>query len=67
MRPWPGWRVARVGWFGALGVALIFFPVLSADYCVMLPSFMTLIAAGGPLHWLAGQKATCRRCALEIG
>jgi hypothetical protein len=57
-----GWNVWKVG---VLGIALLW-PVLAADYCVMLPSTMIYLAAGGPLRSFAITKPCCRRCSLEL-
>ncbi len=64
--PWRGWSVARYGWYGMLGVLVLVFPIMACDYCVMIPTMMGIILAGGPLHWLARQKPVCTRCSLEL-
>ena len=66
IRPWRGWRAAWLIWRIVMVVALIFSPFLSADYCVMLPSLMLMLAAGGPLYRYARTKPACRRCLLEL-
>ncbi len=65
-RPWGGWIWARRLWFVVLGVFLMLFPFMSADYVCMIPTFMLVVFASGPLFHLAGLKATCRRCRLEL-
>ena len=64
--PWPGWRAARTAWWVVLGIVLIVFPVAAADYCVMLPSFMAYLMAGGPIRAHAKTKPVCRCCSLEL-
>ncbi|MEM1418950.1 MAG: hypothetical protein AAGH15_28920 [Myxococcota bacterium] len=66
MRPWRGWRWALRGWVGVLVLLGILSPVLSADYCVMIPSAMLVMSAGGPLLRLAREVPTCRRCGAPI-
>jgi hypothetical protein len=47
-------------------VALCLAPMLAADYCVMLPSFMVFLTAGGPTYARAKVRPACRRCLLEL-
>ncbi len=66
VRPWRGWRPAWLVWRVALVFALTLSPFLAADYCVMLPSLMVFLAAGGPLYGHARVRPACRRCRLEL-
>lgn len=64
--PWPGWQVARYGWYATIGVMLFAFPVMAADYCVMIPTMMGIILAGSTVHAYAKQKPVCKLCSLEL-
>lgn len=66
LRPWRGWRPAWIAWRMGLVIALSLSPFLAADYCVMLPSLMVFLTAGGPLYAHAKIRPTCRRCLLEL-
>lgn len=66
IRPWRGWKPAWLAWKLFLVVVLALFPLLASDYCVMLPSMMLYILAGGPLRAFARQLPVCRRCSLEL-
>lgn len=66
IRPWRGWRPLRIGWFVVLGILLLLSPVLSADYIVMTPVALAIVAAIGPLNHLASQKPICRTCGLGL-
>jgi hypothetical protein len=57
-----GWAIWRVGLIGVLALT----PFLASDYCVMLPSMMLYLAAGGPLRALARTRPVCPRCSLEL-
>lgn len=62
VRPWPHWKRVRYGFFGVLGVAAMFSPVILADGCMLIPSLFLFISALGPLNGLAAQQPTCARC-----
>lgn len=66
IRPWRGWKPAWTVWKVFLGVYLLLFPLLASDYCIMLPSMMLYVVAGGPLRSFARQKPVCRRCSAEL-
>ena len=66
IRPWAGWKWARGLWFLVLGVFLMLFPFMSADYVCMIPTFILVVFASGPLFRLAGLKPSCRQCRLEL-
>jgi hypothetical protein len=66
VRPWRGWKIARAGWLATMILAVVLFPFLSADYCYMLPTFMVILAAWGPIWRLASERPTCRRCNLDL-
>lgn len=66
IRTWRGFRVGWTIWrIGLVGV-LALSPLLASDYCVMLPSMMFYLAAGGPLRALARTRPVCPRCSLEL-
>lgn len=65
-RPWRGWKTAWILWRVLFVVALCLSPMLAADYCVMLPSFMVFLTAGGPTYARAKVRPACRRCLLEL-
>jgi hypothetical protein len=66
IRPWRGWKPAWTAWKIGLVVVLALFPLLASDYCIMLPSMMVYLAAGGPLREYAKTRPVCRRCSLEL-
>jgi hypothetical protein len=66
IRPWGGWKPLRLVWFGVMGIFLMLFPFMSADYVCMIPTLMMVMFASGPLFHLAGQRPTCRVCRLEL-
>lgn len=66
IRPWRGWRVGWTVWRVGLVGVLAASPLLASDYCVMLPSMMLYLAAGGPLRSYARTPPVCRRCSLEL-
>ena len=49
-----------------MGIFLMLFPFMSADYVCMIPTLMMVMFASGPLFHLAGQRPTCRVCRLEL-
>lgn len=66
IRPWRGWKPAWLVWkIGLVGVVALA-PFLASDFCVMLPSMMLYLAAGGSLRAFAKQRPVCRRCSLEL-
>lgn len=66
IRPWRGWPIGWTVWKVGLVGVLALSPLLASDYCVMLPSMMLYLAAGGPLRSLARTRPVCRRCSLEL-
>ena len=64
--PWSGWRWAFRLWVAVVVLLGALSPVLSSDYCVMIPSTMMVLAAGGPLLRLARERPSCRRCGAMI-
>lgn len=66
IRPWRGWRHAWTIWKVGLVGVLALSPLLASDYCVMLPSMMLYLAAGGSLRGYAKTQPVCRRCSLEL-
>ncbi len=66
IEPWRGWKPLWTAWkVGFVGI-LCAFPILAADYCVMLPSCMLYLVGGGLLRGYAREKAVCRKCSLEL-
>lgn len=66
IRPWHGWPIGWTVWRVGLVGVLALMPFLASDYCVMLPSSMLYLAAGGPLRSFARTPPVCRRCSLEL-
>lgn len=65
VRPWVGFRVARVLWMVGLAVIVMLAPILASDILVMTPLAVMFLFAGGPLFGLAKRTPTCRACGLE--
>lgn len=66
VRPWGGWPWVRRAWFSVMGVFLLLFPFMAADYVCMIPTLMAVMFAAGPIFHFAGEKVTCRKCRLEL-
>jgi hypothetical protein len=66
IRPWRGWRPAWVVYRIVLVGVLALSPIFASDYCVMLPSMMAYLAAGGPLRSFAKTPPCCGRCSLDL-
>lgn len=66
VRPWAGWRIARIAWFAIFGVMLCVSPIMMSDYAVMIPTMMVILAGFGPIHGAASVEPTCRRCGLAF-
>jgi hypothetical protein len=64
LRPWPGFRVAKVVWCGVTALILTFSPILFSDLVVMIPMSMAFLFAGGPVFAHAAQLPTCPSCGL---
>jgi hypothetical protein len=64
LRPWPGFRVAKVVWCGVSGLILLLSPILFSDLVVMIPMSMAFLFAGGPVFAHAAQLPTCPSCGL---
>jgi hypothetical protein len=60
--PWPHWRRVRTAYIAFACVIMLLGPVLSADYCVMIPSAFIYMTAWGPLNGLVAERPTCRKC-----
>lgn len=67
VEPWPHWRRARLAFLGTLGLLGVASPILSADYCVMIPSLMLFLGAIGPLNGYVEEKPTCATCGAVVG
>lgn len=66
IRPWRGWKPCWHAWKVGVVLAVVLFPLLASDYCVMLPCTMLYLAAGGPLRSYAREKPVCSRCSLDL-
>lgn len=64
--PWPGWNKLKIAWWVGVGIVVVCFPLLAADYCVMLPSSFAYVFAGGTLYRLAGERPICSQCSLPL-
>ncbi len=64
VRPWSGYRIARVLWWCGLAVIVSLAPILASDIFVMTPLTVMFLFAGGPLLGLAKEQPTCRVCGL---
>lgn len=64
--PWKGWKQAWWVWCGVMGTMVFLFPFIASDFCVMLPSLMAMIIAGGPTYRLSREKPVCSRCSLPL-
>lgn len=64
--PWPHWRKVWFTWCGAIGVLTVVSPVMSSDYCVMIPTMMGIIVAGGPIYRYSREKPICTVCSAEL-
>lgn len=66
IHPWRGWKPAWLAWKVGLVGVICMMPLLASDYCVMLPSTMLYLTAGGLLRGFAREKPVCTRCSLEL-
>jgi hypothetical protein len=64
--PWRGWNRLLVAWWAGVVLVAVLFPMLAADYCVMLPSSFAYVFAGGTLYRLASERPICRNCSLLL-
>jgi hypothetical protein len=64
--PWRGWVWLKRLWWVGVAIVLALFPLLAADFCVMLPSSIAYVLAGGILHRLASEQPICGRCSLPL-
>lgn len=64
MRPWAGFRVARVIWVVGVALIVLLSPILFSDLVLMIPLTMAFLFAAGPVLSLAQQLPTCRSCGL---
>jgi hypothetical protein len=42
------------------------FPILSSDFCVMIPSMMAIIIAGSPIFRYASELPSCCTCSAVL-
>lgn len=66
IRVWHGWRWCWRIWFAGAVALFAMTPLLAWDFCVVIPSMMLYVAAGGPLYHLSRTKPVCRKCSLEL-
>lgn len=66
VRPWPGYRWLKRGWFAGLLVLLCLMPIILSEITVLLPLAMIFAVAGGPVLSLSSQPVTCRVCGAEV-
>lgn len=66
IHPWPHWKKVRGVWYASMAGLCVIFPMASSDYCVMIPTMMGIIVAGGPIHRYAAEKPTCSVCSAEL-
>jgi hypothetical protein len=64
LRPWAGFRVAKVVWLAGAGLILLLAPILFSDLVVMIPLSMAFLFAGGPVFGFAAQQPICPACGL---
>ncbi len=64
VRPWPGFRVAKVVWCAVSLLILVLSPILFSDLVVMIPMSMAFLFAAGPVFAYAAQQPTCASCGL---
>jgi len=66
IEPWRWWGALWNVWKVGFVIVLVCFPIMAADYCVMLPSMMLYMVGGGLLRGYAREKPVCTRCSLEL-
>ncbi|MET0283076.1 MAG: hypothetical protein ABW352_01345 [Polyangiales bacterium] len=64
LRPWAGFRIAKLVWCAVSGLILLLSPILFSDLVVMIPMSMAFLFAGGPVFAHAAQQPTCPSCGL---
>lgn len=64
--PWRGWPFAWRAWIAGLLVMLAAAPFIAWDFCVVQPSMMLYLTAGGLVRQLAREKPVCSACSLEL-
>ncbi len=64
--PWPHWRKVWIGWICTIGLITVLFPVMASDFCVMIPTMMAIIVAGGPIYRYASQLPSCSVCSAVL-
>ncbi len=64
--PWPHWQKVKIGWFATVGTMMLGFPILSSDFCVMIPSMMAIIIAGSPIFRYASELPSCCTCSAVL-
>jgi hypothetical protein len=66
VRAWPGFVWVKRGWYGGLLLIAAVAPILMSEITLLLPLACTFALAGGPVHHLAAQRATCSDCGAEV-
>lgn len=64
--PWPHWRKVWLAWCGAILVLAVLSPIMGADQCVMIPTMMGIIVAGGPIYRYSRERPICTVCSAEL-
>ena len=64
--PWPHWNKVWIAWCCVIGGMVFVFPVMSSDYCVMIPTMMGIIVAGGPIYRYAHEHPSCTVCSAVL-
>ncbi|MDB4974670.1 MAG: hypothetical protein JWN48_3011 [Myxococcaceae bacterium] len=62
VRPWPGYVWVKRGWYSGAAIIFALTPIIFSELTVLMPLACAFGLAGGPIHSLAAQKATCREC-----
>ena len=64
--PWAGFRWVKRVWYAGLLVLFALMPIILSEITLLLPLALIFAFAAGPVHLLAGQKATCSDCGAEV-
>lgn len=63
---WPGFVWAKRAWYAGLLLIGAVAPILMSEISLLLPLACVFALAGGPVHQLAAQCATCSECGAEV-
>jgi hypothetical protein len=64
--PWSGWRWAYRAWIAVAALLLALSPFYAMDVCIMTPSVLGVLLAGGPLRRYALARPSCVVCSAEL-